>query len=671
MLFGDVDVAWSSWVVGVIIVVGTITWRPIRVLINEWRLHRRKQRYPYIFICKPTPPKTQDRSTIVRTLVVGIILLRTSIARVFRWTLSALDWARIIMASFANGLVSIAIRKHNGRNIDPATAAMSAVAAAQENELVCESFSHQVVFDQNDDRFASESSPEQSLRDLRRAHGVMLASPTIRVDPLLSRKAPQHEQSHFQQQLLLPTHPPSASRAITRGMQRSDQDLELSVVTMKTLAKHAPAIDPSPLSEQMRKRRSVGDEVSVGRSVKKPRLNDARTTLEGCTVRPRASWQARSTMNKRQRDEREERIVKDMNRKRSKPGPQAGASTEFTSTTASETPSFQFGTTSTSNGESSAGPGSATNTASSFGGENQHAIESAPPSSSPPTWQSPAKAFDVAASQGNKSASNFIQPSATATQGDNQNSSGLPFAHVQFAFHGTAQGQATNPPSQPGSHGETAQSSQLISQQQEPPTFYSASAGQQPAQPITFGGSTVNNENQAPDLQSFSASGMNGTANDGNKPATEINGTSSHAAGMNGSTGSTGSTKPPFGATAPPPSVAALGFGHSTAPSNIQPLPLAATAASGINGMTGLNGHFNPLPSDRNGSSSIPLFGSAQEQSPGFSANISAMLAPGVFGTTNGTPGHKSQSSGVPNGQQLGTAGARRRAKLGQRSRKR
>lgn len=294
------------------IVAGTIIWRQVRLLINEWRLYKRKQKYPHMVIYKPTPIKRSPARPVRNPLEV-VDCLRISTMRVMRWTLSSFLSVRDSILSVAYTISIRAAKK--GSDKDPTTPSIDTQSAMHQNHVRYESFSHQISFQRGDEGGISESSPEESYVGLRRRSSVMFASPTVQFDHPLAKE--DHQLQVQKPDLGVRPFPDRMSQAIAIGLQRSDHSLHWPVAAM-TLTKHAP-IDFTPLSEQIRKRRSNMEDLSLGRSVKKRRLNDARITLKGCAVRPRASWQYRPSLKQREREEREERILKDMASKRSKP----------------------------------------------------------------------------------------------------------------------------------------------------------------------------------------------------------------------------------------------------------------------------------------------------------------------------------------------------------------
>lgn len=642
MIVGDGKVAWTmptSWAVGVGIVAGTILWRQIRLIINDWRLHRRKQKYPYMVICRPTPKRVKIKDekkrwvATVRTWGVEVV----DCVRI--WTIAVMRWTLSVFLSLRNSTVSIAnillMRKTNEESHhDP------------QNNAVYESFSHQVSFQELDEDFTFESSPDQSFGNRRRRHSAMLASPTILFDKSPEQGTPEQDQrplSEPNNNLRLQPRPASTSNSITISIQKSGHELQSHYDTaVTTLTTYRP-IDSSSLSEKIRKRRSNGEDLSLGRSGKKRRLNDARITLQGCALRPRASWQYRPSLNKRELERREERILDDMNRKRIKLNTESGPAPAPTGSVAGAPPPFQFGGTSALKGESKADSGSDVKAPFVFGRGNQQPKEGPLPSTQPVDKEATAT-FRFGANGGTDNSSSSNQPSASISQTENLNSSVLPTGPFDNAFKGNATDSAVGPSSHPDSiDRQTSQDFQHLSQQQGESIVFSTSAGQQSAQPVQFG-STANNENEAPgesDLRTLPVNGSNSIK----RASIGIHSTSSYPNGMNGT------NKPTLAVTEPPPT---FKFG-SLAPSPVPPAVFGGNG--GMNGSNGTSG-ANPNPYGSNGSNKR-LNDWATTPSSSFIANANSTMPSFALGT-NGGYGPK---SGL--GHQGGTAGARRRAARG------
>jgi hypothetical protein len=127
--------------------------------------------------------------------------------------------------------------------------------------------------------------------------------------------------------------PPTAGRVITTARRLSKSD-----TFANSLVEYRPPLQVSSFSEQMRKRRLRGDDL-LG-FVQNKRQNHGRVALEALRQRNMV-LSSRVTLSKRQREEREQRILKDMNRKRVKANPPIKPTTALNSSSEATTTTTQ------------------------------------------------------------------------------------------------------------------------------------------------------------------------------------------------------------------------------------------------------------------------------------------------------------------------------------------
>ena len=162
----------------------------------------------------------------------------------------------------------------------------------------------------------------------------------------------------------------------THNSRPSKRRLPIQMVatmsTAVTLTKSVVDIDSSSLSEKMRKRR-LGGESSMGTIVaseqgdgdgsrKRRKLNTGRMPLQGSCYARRptvGAWQTTKILDKREREGREERLLRSMCRKRTKPtveqpskppfAPAPASTATAGASVASSTPALNFGQTTSTN----------------------------------------------------------------------------------------------------------------------------------------------------------------------------------------------------------------------------------------------------------------------------------------------------------------------------------
>jgi hypothetical protein len=334
-------------------------WGPIRRLINEWRLYRRCQKYPHIVVCKKqeTSKKNQKQLMTLRRH------LRAKMARIANNVIK--DWllpivvflfaalGKIFGLIFNRFLVVLTFKKSStstdGIEIPSTTQPVRAKGEQREEEVSTTTESLHGV--KENLRESTSSLP---------VHGTARKKLT-RISPKTTKyyyniqgqstdlyetsesssttediKHAKNKKSHD-----LPSKQSSYSKSYTKTSppQQQQQSLDISrgknltrisgpskrkfsspimAATTTALPTAAMCIDSTTsLSDQVRKRRLNGEHIGVVvESRKKRRLNSSRTSVfQGVARRQTGSfWQSRKPLDKREREEREERLLRGMNR---------------------------------------------------------------------------------------------------------------------------------------------------------------------------------------------------------------------------------------------------------------------------------------------------------------------------------------------------------------------
>ncbi|KAG7369044.1 hypothetical protein IV203_031787 [Nitzschia inconspicua] len=358
----------SNWPWVALMIIGFAwVWKPLRDIINEWRLQRRMQQYPHMMaLCKSpykkggeTPRK--DGRKAKEDVDIGALVN---------------DWLNrcfLMVVQFTLEVLALLFRKTFGIIMAFVIMIGSLLPTKQEcgaheiheTSQQQETSPHSIIkngqqFPASDSRttpstsVAAQNGQAQNIQSqtvvgsLSRTKTPVTASPTT----LHGEAIAVEKHSYIQQpRRLRPLSPSQRLRRIstqppvksTENQWLVSQDApnnhQIVAPGPSILANRVVRIDTSSLSEQMNKRRMNGEEITFGTTgAKKRRLVNGRASLHGCARRPLL----RARLNKRVRAEREEIILEGMSRKRSKPSP---ATTVDPSTAVAPTlPPSQFGT---------------------------------------------------------------------------------------------------------------------------------------------------------------------------------------------------------------------------------------------------------------------------------------------------------------------------------------
>jgi hypothetical protein len=366
----------SGWPSIVLILAATVPfilfWNPIRRLINEYRLYRRCQQYPHIVVCKENSPTTTWERNIGDVISGGIILLSRCL---YSMLLSVFGLMRDILLAVLTSTksteksttttaetpvtelaISKEIEEERTMNLSHIEKQVKSVLhrplhlATRNDELNLEEKAQMaltvkhnfMVQRQSEEIFESSSFQNTDTVDLsmQQGHYSMASAP-----PLPQRR------SDVNRRIINTTHSRPSKR-------RLPIQIVATMSTAVTLTQSVD-IDSSSLSEKMRKRRFNGGS-SMGTDVvseqgdgdvsrKRRKLNTGRMPLQGCYARRPTvgAWQTTKILDKREREGREERLLRSMSRKRTKPTVEHPKSfTPAPTSTAgpvSSTPAFNFG----------------------------------------------------------------------------------------------------------------------------------------------------------------------------------------------------------------------------------------------------------------------------------------------------------------------------------------
>ena len=351
---------WSRPIIVVLIFIISslvLFWGPIRRLINEWRLYRRCQKYPHIVVCKK-----QENSKNQKQWMTLRRHLRAKMARIANNVIK--DWLLpIVVFLFAavgkifglildRFLTVLTFKKSStstdGIEIPSTTQPVSAKGEQREEEVTTTESLHGVkenlrestsslpvhgtarkevtqispkttkyyynIQGQSTDLYESSesSSTTEDIKHAKNKRSHDLPSKQSSYSKSYTKPSPQQQQ---QQSLDI-----SRGKNLTRisGSSKRKFSSPIMAATTTAIPTAAMCIDSTTsLSDQMRKRRLNGENIGVVvESRKKRRLNSSRTSVfQGVARRQTGSfWQSRKPLDKREREEREERLLRGMNR---------------------------------------------------------------------------------------------------------------------------------------------------------------------------------------------------------------------------------------------------------------------------------------------------------------------------------------------------------------------
>eukprot|EP00531_Pseudo-nitzschia_arenysensis_P018008 CAMPEP_0116138810 /NCGR_PEP_ID=MMETSP0329-20121206/12975_1 /TAXON_ID=697910 /ORGANISM="Pseudo-nitzschia arenysensis, Strain B593" /LENGTH=581 /DNA_ID=CAMNT_0003633807 /DNA_START=26 /DNA_END=1768 /DNA_ORIENTATION=+ len=344
-------------------------WKPLRNVINEYRLYKRCQQYPHIVVCKEsttTSGRKSDDGIVGQVLRIGI-WLASSLFSVLQFLTGALI---TMVLSTTNKKEQETIEESPtllSGSIETEEQTMSSSDSGSKVNLASDRSIHFSVSKDTSNIGTKIHRSQPAKQKIHRSQPAKLNSYMMRPsEDIFESSNQQTERINLPMQYgqrSMATAPFIQERKAggirrrrnTAQPQPSNHHLQSQMVattsTQTTVTKPF-VIDSSSLSEKMRKRRSNGEQImgynaitgegDEGTSRKRRKLNVGRMPLQGCVSRhPRVgAWQTTRILDKREREERE--LLRSMSRKRVKPTvepPKPAASA-----TAS-TPAFSFGQT--------------------------------------------------------------------------------------------------------------------------------------------------------------------------------------------------------------------------------------------------------------------------------------------------------------------------------------
>ena len=637
-------------------------WRPLRYLINEYRLYRRCQQYPHIIVCKDSSAATSERNS---NGIVGLI------TQIIVWLLRALlSFLGFVTNIFVTALTS-KISKTESTTADQSlteltgssieTTTYSDTGSRVQSSSLRSHYHSSASNDTNQVTIVERKEPSKEKFHVPiQSEEIFASSPqTNEIYHHQNRKGlsfmtskPEAQQS--------PSDSIRTSESTIRSRPQSQYPQTRIVPTATALATVTKPVvfDSSSLSEKMRKRRLNGERImgydaitgggNEGQSRKRRKLSGGRMPLQGSTVRhPRVgAWQTTRILDKREREQREERLLRSLSRKRvkptvevSKPAPSTATSTS-TAAPASSTPAFTFGQTpaSTSTKPPTAAPAAAKQEAPAATSAPAPAFQFGASGSGTAEKKSEPAAKAPAFSFGNTSTSTAAAPDSSKAP-----AASAPAPAAPFQFGASSSGTSTNPTtkSQPTDQGAFKfGAAPAPATSSAPPSFGAAPSAPTPAAP-SFGASTATSAAPAPSF---------------------------------GATSATPTPAPPaFGAT-PAPAPAAPTFGAAPAPSGfVAPAPAAPSFGSSTTTSFGA-----PAPSSqppKPAAAPAFSFGNTKENTNpgGFNSSFQAPAPSNGFlkpqPTNTATPSFGGFSAGAPPASSSG-ASARRMARRAQRRRR-
>ncbi len=361
--------AWSS----VVLILATtmplfLFWKPLRNIINEYRLYKRCQQYPYIVVCK------ESASTSGRKSDDGIV---GQFFRIGIWLVSNLFLIlRFMIGTLITVLLSTMNKKEQETIEESPTLLSGSIETEEQTTNSADSGSQvklpsgrSVHFSVSEDSSKFDSNINRSQSEKQNSYVMMPSEDIFESSNHQTEKANipmQHGKravasAPFVQERQSGGFRRRRSTVDSRPSNHRSQSQKVATTSTQTTVTKPIVIDSSSLSEKMRKRRSNGERImgynaitgegDEGSSRKRRKLNVGRMPLQGCVSRhPGAgAWQTTRILDKREREEREERLLRSMSRKRAKPTveppkPAAPATASITAP-ASSTPAFSFGQT--------------------------------------------------------------------------------------------------------------------------------------------------------------------------------------------------------------------------------------------------------------------------------------------------------------------------------------
>ena len=384
-------------------------WKPICHIINEYRLYRRCQQYPHIVVCKENSSsmRTSWERTIGTAIIGGVVLLCRVLYSVL---LSAYGLIRDILLAVFSSMISTKQATTATAETPPLTELASSNEIEEERtmnssrniERQVKSVSHRPLHlaTRNDDLDLKEKVAQRQARTVKQhnfkvqrpSEGMIFESTSFQ-NNIHDAVEGSMQQGHYSM-ALTPPLPPRRSDIVqrvnntTHNSRPTKRRLPIQMVaTMSTAVtlttQSVVDIDSTSLSEKMRKRR-LGGESSMGTIVaseqgdgdgsrKRRKLNTGRMPLQGSCYARRpttvGAWQTTKILNKREREGREERLLRSMCRKRTKPIVEQPSKPLFAPAQASTatagvpvppfTPALNFGQTTSANTSTSQETGKA------------------------------------------------------------------------------------------------------------------------------------------------------------------------------------------------------------------------------------------------------------------------------------------------------------------------
>ena len=341
-------------------------WKPLRYFINEYRLYRRCQQYPHIVVCKDNSSTTTSERISGHGIVGQIIPIGVWL---FDALLSLLGLIISLLGLIINKSITALASKISKKESTTAEPRETQLSTSKElNEQVQSSplrILHYASFEDNLSRGTKVEVVKTTKHNFdltRRSEEIFESS----FENTENFDRPMQKELHSV--VSKPLFQQRPSDEIRRGNtamhsrppnhRSQTQTVAVNTLTLATMTKSVE-IDSYSLSEKMRKRRFnggcitghnlVSGEGNEGDIRKKRKLNNGRISLRGSVVRnPRVgAWQTTKILNKREREQREERLLRSMSRKRVKPTIEVSKSIASTTSSTvvpiSSTPAFNFG----------------------------------------------------------------------------------------------------------------------------------------------------------------------------------------------------------------------------------------------------------------------------------------------------------------------------------------
>mmetsp|Transcript_9103 Transcript_9103/g.22277 ORF Transcript_9103/g.22277 Transcript_9103/m.22277 type:complete len:740 (-) Transcript_9103:15-2234(-) len=356
------DSGWSPFVLTFAVVV--LFRNPLLHLINEYRLYLRRRQYPHIVVCKgSSSTATSERKS--NGVVVGVII------RVGIFLLKALIFMCGVMMDSFLAVITSAISDKEPRTAESPVAQLAISEKPKETTI-----NHTQVFEPStqrprqhatlgkhcdlDDRVQRDQTAEYKFMVQKQSEVIFESSSEIIENNNLSMNK---EQPLISSELPIEKRSNGKNGKVNKALQYSPFERRYSfqtVPSMSTAVALTQAVDTnSSLSEKMRKRRLNGGDkkgYSVapggdngGTSRKKRKLNTGRMPLQGCVARrpTKGAWKTTKILHRREREEREDRLLHAMSRKKSKPTLEKAEYSPCAQTStlapALSTPAFKFG----------------------------------------------------------------------------------------------------------------------------------------------------------------------------------------------------------------------------------------------------------------------------------------------------------------------------------------